>query len=136
MLRAVIAVIAGYAAWTLIWVGSHSTIFAEAGKIAARGELNTNSRTLLGMIALSIVCSLAAGLACGLITPARRGPALTLGLLLLATGLGVQLTAWKLFPVWYHLTFLALVVPVTLLGAALAARLGRRHDLEPHALPR
>ena len=35
----------------------------------------------------------------------------------LALGLVFQAQAWKLIPVWYHLSFLLLLAPATLLGA-------------------
>ena len=41
------------------------------------------------------------------------------GLAMLLTGLCVQIGAWSMMPVWYHLPFLVLLVPVTLLGASL-----------------
>ena len=45
-----------------------------------------------------------------------------LGLLLLVVGVGVQAAMWNLMPLWYHLPFLALLLPATLAGAALARR--------------
>jgi hypothetical protein len=42
--------------------------------------------------------------------------------LLLATGLGVQSSAWSQLPVWYHLAFLALLIPGCLGGMRLAPR--------------
>ena len=36
--------------------------------------------------------------------------------LLLITGIFVQMSIWALMPAWYHLTFLALLIPVTLVG--------------------
>ena len=44
---------------------------------------------------------------------------------LLLTGIGVQASVWSLMPTWYHVTFLALVVPMTLLGSRLASARSR-----------
>jgi hypothetical protein len=48
-------------------------------------------------------------------------PAVALGVLLLATGVLVQLKLWYLIPLWYHLAFLLVLIPMTLLGARLRA---------------
>ena len=48
-----------------------------------------------------------------------RGAVLTLAGLLLATGIAVQAAAWSTMPLWYHLTFLFLLVPMTIAGATI-----------------
>lgn len=50
--------------------------------------------------------------------------AIVTSVLLLLTGIGVQASVWTQMPVWYHLSFLVLVAPVTLAGARLARRKG------------
>ena len=45
----------------------------------------------------------------------RRTP-WALGILLLLFGAGVQAVAWSYIPIWYHIVFLALLVPLTILG--------------------
>jgi hypothetical protein len=40
-----------------------------------------------------------------------------LGVVLAGVGAFVQSRVWKLMPLWYHLSFLLLLVPVTLAGA-------------------
>lgn len=122
MLRAIVAIIAGYALWTALWFTGNLTLFAEATKIAGAGERYDKTGPLVGILILSVVCSIAAGLAASLIagrTTRARVAALILGLLLLLTGIGVQLGVWELMPVWYHLTFLLLLLPVTMLAAVL-----------------
>jgi hypothetical protein len=127
MLRAIIAVIAGYALWTALWLGGNALLFTDAAEAVARDEAFTAPGPLAGILVLSIICSLAAGLTAAAIAPKKATPAaLTLALLLLATGIAVQAGAWSLMPVWYHLTFLILLVPITMLGARLApVRSGR-----------
>ena len=130
MLRAILAIIAGYILWTALWFAGNLTIFAEATEIAGAGERYDKAAPLVGILILSVVCSLAAGLTASLIAgrrPRARIAALILGLLLLLTGIGVQLGVWELMPVWYHLTFLVLLLPVTF-----AASLLRRAGPKPH----
>lgn len=128
MLRIIAGVLIGYAVWTVIWVGTHSTLFHAAGEAAARGEPITETGVLVGMLALSVVCSIGAGLVCGTIARRSGFAAAVLAALLLLTGLGVQIAAWKLFPIWYHLIFLPIVPVVTY---ALASRSGRRYTAQP-----
>jgi multisubunit Na+/H+ antiporter MnhG subunit len=47
--------------------------------------------------------------------------ALVLGVLLLAFGVFIQIQFWNQIPLWYHLIFLALLVPMTWLGAKMRA---------------
>lgn len=128
MLRIIAGVLIGYAVWTVIWIGVHSTLFHAAGQAAARGEPITETGPLLRMLVLSVVCSLGAALVCGMISRRSELAAAVLAALLLLTGLGVQIAVWKLFPIWYHLIFLPIVPVVTY---ALASRSGRRYTAQP-----
>ena len=121
--RLILGPIAGYAVWTVIWLGGNALFFAEAKEVVARGEAYTRTGPLLGALGLSILCSLAAGVTAGAIGRARAGgAALAAGLLLLATGIFVQGGARDQMPLWYHLAFLLLLLPLTLLGAGWAKR--------------
>ena len=125
MARAIIGVIAGYAVWSFVWLAGNALLFEAAGQEVAEGRSFTAAGPLLGILLLSVVCSLAAGAATAAIAKVKaRGSVPVMALLLLATGIAVQASAWSLMPVWYHLTFLVLLVPVCLLGARLATRPG------------
>jgi hypothetical protein len=120
--RAIVGVIAGYAVWTALWLGGNSLLFGRAGEVVASGQKFTAVGLLLGILALSVVCSLAAGAAAAAIAKARtRGAVMVMGTLLLATGIAVQASVWNLMPVWYHVPFLVLVVPACILGARLVS---------------
>jgi hypothetical protein len=123
MKRAVAGVIVGYLLWTALWLGGNALWFGAAGEIVKAGRPYAAVGPLLWLIVLSVVCSLAAGIAAALISRARaRGAVLVMAVLLLGTGVAVQVGIGSLMPVWYHLAFLALIVPMAVLGA----RLGRR----------
>jgi len=125
MTRAVIGVIVGYAIWTAIWLGGNAVLLPEAADVVAAGEPFTETGPLAIAVGLSVVCSLVAGLAAAVIAKAKaRGAAVGLAVLLLGTGIAVQAGAWDLMPVWYHVTFLVLLVPVTLLGGRIAGPRG------------
>ena len=117
MIRAILGVLAGYAAWTALWLGGNALFFGEASRVIGEGRAYTVAVPLLGVIVLSIVCSIVAGVTTAKIAAARAGGAVVVmaGLLLL-TGIAVQFGVWALMPVWYHLVFLVLIVPVVLIG--------------------
>jgi len=121
MMRTAGAVILGYAVWTAVWLGGNGLLFAEAGRVVGAGEPYTAPGPLAGVVILSVACSLVAGAATAVVARSRARVALVVvGALLLATGIAVQAGVWKLMPVWYHVTFLVLVVPVVLVGGRLA----------------
>lgn len=123
MLRTILAVVAGFALWSLLWLGG-SPLLAGLfpGAVAADGS-SSDPGYLIALVALSAVASLAAGYAARALakTDGSRVP-LTLGVILLLTGIAVESGYWSLLPLWYHLVFLILLLPATLAGARLNAR--------------
>jgi hypothetical protein len=118
--RAILGVITGYVVWTVLWLAGNNLIFAGAAETVAGGEKLAEPGPLLGIVVLSVVCSLAAGAATAAIAKLKAGVSvLVMAVLLLLTGIGVQLSVWNLMPVWYHLVFLGLIVPVCMAGARL-----------------
>ena len=123
MARTLLAVLAGYAAWTAIWLGGNAMLFAPMSTVVASGERFDALGPLLGILSLSVVCSVAAGLTAASIARERASAAvLVTATLLLVTGIGVQIGMWYLMPMWYHLAFLGLIVPVCTAGGRLARR--------------
>ncbi len=118
--RAIGGVVAGFVVWTVLWLGGNFALMAAipGGLNEETGRMSATMST--AALVLSVVCSLAAGLACGAIAKGGKA-ALVLGALLLLVGLGVELSAWDRAPVWYHLAFLVLLVPVTVGGAAITS---------------
>ena len=123
MTRAVLAAVAAYAVWTVLWlVGSAGIRVFWPDEFGAfeGGEPITAVVPLLLGVALSVAASLAAGMTVATAAPRAVPRGLTvLAVLLFATGVGVQAAVWNLMPVWYHLVFLGLLVPGCLLGARL-----------------
>ena len=127
MLRAMVGVIVGYVIWTVLWLGGNAVLFSAATERVEAGEPFAEMGPLIEVILLSIVCSLAAGVSAAAIARERARPVvLVMAALLLVTGVVVQINVWALLPLWYHLTFLTLIVPV----CVFAGRLNQRaaHD--------
>jgi len=72
------------------------------------------ARLLLGAIS-----SVAAGFVAAWIDNGRMRGAIFTGIVLLGLFIPGHYRIWDKFPVWYHLTFLVSLFPLTLLGAAL-----------------
>lgn len=126
MLRAVMGVIAGYVTWSVVWFVGNRLLFAEAAEVVGAGERYTRTGPLLGVLALSVVCSLAAGAVAAKISQSKGwGTVAVMAVLLLITGIVVQASVWSLMPVWYHVLFLALIIPICQVGSWLATGAAR-----------
>ena len=119
-MRPFLAVLAGFLLWSLLWVGGHQAALAAAPSLYQADGVPTSSAALLGYLAFSIACSLAAGWLARRVSRAG-GAVVALGVVLLAVGIAVQATVWTREPLWFHLPFLALLVPACVLGGRLAA---------------
>lgn len=121
MLRAALGVIVGYAVWTVLWLGGGAAFFGSMADAVGAEQRYDAAGPLLGLLALSIACSLAGGVVCAFLARSRRlGASVVLAALLVLTGIGVQASMWSLMPVWYHICFLVLLIPVTIGAARLA----------------
>ncbi len=123
MLRSVLSVVAGTVVWTMLWFAFH----AVAAKIYPL-EYDGKSRIedvslLLSMLVYSVVISIIAGYVAAFLAKQKEMQhALALGLLQLALGVFFQAQSWSLLPLWYHLAFLALLIPANLFGGRLRAQ--------------
>lgn len=123
MLRSVIAVLAGAIAWPALFLTANQVIF-RLFRSEFRDDMTTNhAGILLLVLVLSVVCSVAAGwITAAVATRARIGHAAALGVLQLAIGIFTQMQYWDAIPLWYHLPFLALLLPGNVLGGWLRER--------------
>lgn len=121
MVRSLLAVLAGMAVWAVLWVGSNQALAAALpDAFGDDGLLLANSLYWLVLLD-SVVLSVLAGWIAARVAGRRRlAHGLALGLVQLAIGIAVQASVWDAMPLWYHLAFLALLVPASVLGANLA----------------
>ena len=131
MLRIILGVIVGFVVWTILWLGSH-TLFgillpnwygkvdAELMDAVTKGTGYTVDSTILILsLARSVVFSIFAGYITALIAKENKISTIILGVLLLIVGLLVQIEVWNYEPIWYHLPFLILLIPMTIFGGKL-----------------
>lgn len=121
--RTIGAVIAGVVLWGALWSGGNFGLAAVG--LFTVGEPITSVPPLVILIVYSAVLSVLAGYVTAMI---RGGDAMgavqALAGANLTIGIVVEVMYWALMPAWYHIVFLALVVPVTIVGGRM--RIGSR----------
>lgn len=131
MLRIIAGVIAGFIVWSIVWVGADALMavispgwfgrnFAEFQSAVNQNEFFMSPVSVsVYLVFQSVLCSLLAGFIAAAIARENRKSTLALGVLLLATGIYVEAYHWNYFPIWYHVLFLLLLIPATVLGGKL-----------------
>ena len=126
MVRNILAVIAGYVSWTVVFLGGASIVRLVRPGVYDDAGFTSDAIALALFLLLSVMASgLAGALTAGLCLHMPGLWAVVLGGCLLATGIPVQWSAWDKLPVWYNTSFLVLLLPVTWSGALLVGRTGR-----------
>ena len=130
MVRIVLGVIAGFFAWMIVWVGSekvlsaiwpafgvHQRAFEEA--IKNGGQFTAETTMLLTHIVLGSIVSVMAGSLAALIAGENARAPLVVGFVLLAMGLLKAVMSWQYVPIWYHVIFTAILLPMAIMGGKL-----------------
>ena len=131
MLRIILGVIAGFIVRSIVWVGMDALLSALSpgwfGKnltdfqnaVERHENFMTTVSVSIYLIFQSVVCSLLAGFTAALIAKENQKSTIALGILLLITGILVEAMHWNYLPIWYHVIFLLLLIPATILGGRL-----------------
>ena len=134
MVRIVLGVIAGFISWLIAWFGSEkilSAIWPEGfgahqrafqAAIENGGQFTADTTMLLTHIVLGSIVSVMSGSVAALIARENTRAPLVLGFLLLALGLLKAVMSWPYVPIWYHVIFTALLIPMTIMGGKLKRR--------------
>ena len=130
MLRIVLGVIAGFFAWLIVWFGSekilsaiwpafgvHQRAFEEV--IKNGGQFTADTTMLLTHIVVGSVVSVMAGSLAALIAGENTRAPLVVGILLLAMGVMKAVMSWQYVPIWYHVIFTAILLPMAVVGGKL-----------------
>ena len=130
MIRIILGVIAGFIAWSIIWLGSEqvlSVAWPEYGRHTLAAEtafingasLETSTAIVVVNLIRSFLTSIIAGFLAAVVAGESRRPTLVLGVILLLVGIAVEYAFWNLAPAWYHIVFLVAIIPMTMLGGRL-----------------
>ena len=132
MVRIVLGVIAGFFAWVIAWFGGEkiiSAVWPEFGVHQAAfqaalengASFTANTTMLLTHIVLASIVSVLAGFLAALVAGENKRAPLVLGFLLLALGLLKAVMSWPYVPIWYHVIFTAILLPLAIVGGKLIA---------------
>jgi hypothetical protein len=131
MVRIVLGVIAGFLAWWIVWVGSEkilSAIWPEGfgahqrafqAAVTNGGQFTADTTLLLTHIVLGSIISVMSGFLAALIAGENTRAPLILGFVLVALGVLKAVLSWPYAPIWYHVIFTALLMPMTIMGGKL-----------------
>jgi hypothetical protein len=130
MVRIVLGVIVGFIAWLIVWVGrekilsaiwpefgAHQRAFEEAVKNG--GQFTADTTMLLTHIVLGSIVSVMSGSLAALIAGENTRAPLVVGFLLLAVGFLKAVMSWQYVPIWYHVIFTAILLPMAIMGGKL-----------------
>jgi hypothetical protein len=121
--RAVGAIVVAFLLWSGLWLGFTAVAQAAFPEIIDPEQPLAHVGALLGYIAYSVVISVVAGYACAIVKGASPMKTVwVFALIQLVVGIGFEISYWEMTPVWYHVVFLALIVPTTVWGGVLRAR--------------
>ncbi len=123
MFRSILSVVTGVVVWGLLWVGTGIGLSKAMPDRFAEDMTTTDPLPLGIFIVVSVILSVLAGYLCAAI--ARRAMmkhVTVLAIIQLLIGIVVQSGVWDLMPVWYHVSFLALVIPGHLVGGWMRAK--------------
>src|SRR5512138_1206572 len=117
MSKKILGVIAGLGVWVIVVTAIGEIMRSSWPAYASVAAAMTFTLPMLvARLAISGLATLAAGLATASIAPRAVLARLMPGLLLLVAFVPVHIGLWNKFPVWYHLTFLISLVPLTYVG--------------------
>lgn len=121
--RAVVAVVAGAAVWAVLWLSGTRATQLLLPELVVEGQPLDHGGVLGFYIAYSVGLSVLAGFVTAAVGGTRPMPAVwALAALQLVLGVVAEVAYWDLLPVWYHLVFLALIVPATVYGGRIRGR--------------
>ena len=128
MIRLILGIIVGFVVWTILWLGSeqmlsvlspgwfgtHQIAFEKA--TVNKEPFTVETSILLVNLFRGVLITIISGYVAALIAAENRRSTLILGILLLAFGLFVVAMTWSMIPIWYHVLFSLMLIPMTILG--------------------
>ena len=116
MFKTILSIFTGFAVWTVLWLSTNAGL--RAGFPDWYNKAPGSAPSSAVVLAATIICSLLAGFTTANISETWR-PVIILSVLQLLVGILVTVSYWNSAPLWYHLMFLLLIIPMHLLGARL-----------------
>ena len=130
MLRIVLGVITGFIGWIIVWFASekglsaiwpafgvHQKAFEDVLKNG--GQFTAETGPLLTHIVVGSIVSVMAGWLAAFVGGENSKAPLIAGCLLLAMGIAKAVMSWSYVPIWYHVVFTAILLPMAIIGGKL-----------------
>jgi pheromone shutdown protein TraB len=118
--RSIAAIVVAWLLWSALWVGGSAALQSLFPQALGGGPPVTHAVGLGALIVWSVVLSILAGFVCAWVkktSPMETVWALAAIQFVIATV--IEVSGWANTPVWYHVLFLALLVPATVWGGKL-----------------
>ena len=132
MLRIILGVIGGLISWMVLFIGIEKIIsavwpafgvnqkaFEEAIKDGASSGFTADTTMLVTQLVFGTIVSVMAGYLAALIAGENSRSPLFAGILLLLMGIAKAAMSWQYVPIWYHVVFTAMLLPMAILGGKL-----------------
>lgn len=130
MVRIILGIIVGYAVWSVLWIGTDEVFSAVSADWAKKSTdfraavennipYTADSMILIVLLVKSAIITIISGFLAALIARENTKSTVVLGLLLFVSGIFVQFMHWNYMPLWYHIPFLLMLIPLTILGGKL-----------------
>ena len=133
--RSILAVLAGSITWMVTALGTDNVLAAWRPEWSGATGPVTDPAVLLLLLSYSLSFAVLAGYVTGWIARTSEVKhTLALGALQLAMGTAATIAYFDVAPLWYHATFLGLLIPAHVLGGWLRARQRRRLLVHPRGL--
>jgi hypothetical protein len=118
MKRPILAFAVGLVAWVLvISVLNRALRVFVLGYAAAEPTMSFTLGMLSARLVIAALTSIIAGAVAAWIAPSSPRVPVLLGTALLVAFIPIHVQLWSLFPFWYHLVFLATLIPLVVLGS-------------------
>jgi uncharacterized membrane protein YeaQ/YmgE (transglycosylase-associated protein family) len=131
MLRIIAGVVIGFVVWSILWTGSDALLSALSpgwygrhlnefqSAVDNRTDYTADSTMLILGLIRSVIFSLVAGYIAAAIARENVKSTVALGILLVLFGAFIQSILWNYLPLWYHIPFLLMLIPMTIAGGKL-----------------
>ena len=123
MSKKILGVVAGLLVWLMVVLVVGELMRRSWPAYASVADAMTFTLPMMiARLSIGALATLAAGLVTALIVPQSTPARLMPGVLLLVAFIPQHIMLWDKFPVWYHLTFLLSLVPLTYVAGIIWSR--------------
>lgn len=125
MVKGILGVVVGLVVWIAVALGAGLILRLWPAYVSVAAAMAFTLPMLIARLSIGAAATIAAGLVAALIARRSMAAPVITGLLLLVIFIPDHIHLWSKFPVWYHLTFLVSLLPLTYAGGRIRAEVPR-----------